>query len=79
MVKNIEETRANMLWFDKHREMLRNKYPDQYIAIYRKKIIGNNKDPGSLIRYLRSSKTYSKKIGLIMIEYIPSNDYYQIL
>ncbi len=50
-----------------HREELLQQYPDQWIAVYRKDIIGNDKDLLRLVRKLRTSGVPLRHIALEML------------
>lgn len=50
-----------------HLEELLQQYPDQWIAVYRKDIIGNDKDLLRLVRKLRTSGAPLKHIALEML------------
>jgi len=50
-----------------HREEFLRQYPDQWIAVYRKDIIGNDKDLLRLIRKLRTGGAPLNRIALEML------------
>ena len=79
IIKKIEETRENKLWVEEKIEEFRKGYPDQFIAIYKKKIIGNNSDPKLLIQFLRTKDEFANNLDMIAIEFISGEDYYLIL
>ena len=50
-----------------HRDELVKQYPDQWIAVHRKEVIGHNKDLLSLVRELRKSGLPLQNIALEML------------
>lgn len=50
-----------------HREELVQQYPDQWIAVHRKDIVGNDKNLLSLVRKLRACDAPLKHIALEML------------
>jgi len=50
-----------------HRDELVKQYPDQWIAVYRKDIVGHHKDLLSLVRKLRASGVPLQHVALEML------------
>jgi hypothetical protein len=76
VLDNIEEMRESKIWMDKRLSELKTKYPNEFIAIYKKKLVGHNPDFKILIRDLK--KNY-KNIDNFIIEFITGEDYIFIL
>lgn len=76
-VKNkIEEFRENSVWLEENLKNLQQKYPDVFVAVYKKDVVAHNKDYKMLINFLR--KQYNN-IDTIVIEFIHGTDYYLVL
>jgi len=67
-VKELETFEGNLKWIDKHYEVLRNKYPDQWVAVLNKRVVGNHKDIKKIIRKLKES--FPQNYDHIAVEYI---------
>jgi hypothetical protein len=50
--EDLERFNADMLYFDRHRQELLEKYPEHWVAIYKQQVAGASKDQKRLIRQL---------------------------
>ena len=76
VLAKIEEMQSNKVWMEKNIHALKKKYADKFIAIYKKKIVGNDSDFKVLIQALKNKYD---DIDLIAIEFVAGEDYYLIL
>jgi len=76
VLDNIEEMRVSKIWMEKRLPELKTKYPNEFVAIYKKKLVGHNPDFKTLIRDLK--KKY-EDIDNFIIEFITGEDYIFIL
>lgn len=58
--------RESQDFLESHREELLQRYPDQWIAVYKQEIVGVDKELRSLVRKLRISGTPLRYIALEM-------------
>lgn len=76
VLENIEEMRENKIWIEKKLSELKNKYPNEFVAIYKKKLVDHNPDYKILIKNLKSK---FENIDMVVIEFISGDDYYLVL
>ena len=50
--RELERFTQDMLYFDAHREELLRQYPERWVAIYNKQVVGAAKDITRLVRQL---------------------------
>jgi len=75
VLEKIQEMNDNAIWMDKEMAVLRKRYPNMFIAIFKQKIVGINPDFKKLIIAL---KKQFENIDTILIEFINGEDYYFI-
>ena len=51
---DLERYHANALWFGKHYAELKSLYPDQWVGVRNKKVVGAHKDAEQLMIELKS-------------------------
>jgi len=68
LIKELETFESNFKWIDKHYEALKNKYPDQWVAVFNKRVVGNHKNLKNVIRRLKES--FPEDYDHIAVEYI---------
>jgi hypothetical protein len=68
LVKELEAFEGNLKWIDEHYDALKNKYPDQWVAVFNKKVVGNNKNLKKIIRKLKES--FPQNYDHVATEYI---------
>jgi hypothetical protein len=68
LVKELETFEGNLKWIDEHYDALKNKYPDQWVAVFNKKVVGNNKNLKKVIGKLKES--FPQNYNRIATEYI---------
>ena len=71
----LELYHADALWFGEHYKELRSLYPDQWVAVYRKKVVGADEDAEFLISDLNSrnvpiENTYFKFISTKEVNWV---------
>ena len=72
----LKEMNENTVWLNKEMPGLRKKYPNMFIAIFKKKLVGTDPDHKNLLLQMR------KKFGnidTVLIEFINGEDYYFII
>jgi hypothetical protein len=68
LVKELETFEGNLKWIDKHYDALKNKYPDQWVAVFKKRVVGNHKNLKNVIRKLKES--FPQHYDHIAVEYV---------
>lgn len=68
---DLELYHADALWFGEHYKELRSLYPDQWVAVYRKKVVGADEDAELLISNLHSRNV---PIENTYFKFMPSKD-----
>ena len=68
LVKELETFEGNLKWIDEHYDALKNKYPDQWVAVFNRKVVGNNKKLKKVIRKLKES--FPQHYNHIAVEYV---------
>jgi hypothetical protein len=48
--QSLERFRADAMWLSQHREELLKKYPERWIAVYKKDVVATAKSPKQLFR-----------------------------
>ena len=48
----LERYHADVLWFDDHYKELKSLYPDQWVGVYNKEVVGAHEDAEFLLEYL---------------------------
>ena len=69
--EDLERFTADAVYFDEHREELLEQYPEQWIAIYNKQVVGAAKDPKRLIKQLERRGIAP---GHVFREYVSDKD-----
>ena len=72
VIDNINEMREDKVWMEESLSKLKRKYSNEYIAIFKKKLIGHDPDFKVLINNLKKK---FESIDLITIEFISGEDY----
>lgn len=67
-IKELEEFEGNLKWIDKHYDVLKNKYPDQWVAVFNNRVVGNHKNLKNFIRKLK--KSFPQNYNHMAVEYI---------
>ena len=67
----LELYHADALWFGAHYKELKSQYPDQWVAVYRKKVVGADEDAEFLISDLNSRNV---PIENTYFSFMPSKD-----
>ena len=68
VVKELEAFEGDLKWIDKHYNALKNQYPDQWVAVFNKRVVGTHKNLKNVIRKLKES--FPENYDQIAIEYI---------
>ena len=51
----LQQFHEDVVWFKTRRKELAAQYPDQWVAVYRKKVVGTDEDPEGLMTRLKAS------------------------
>jgi len=74
--KRMRQYRDDVLYIDKHLDELTEKYPNQWIAVHKKEIVGVDNDFDSLIKKLSSKNI---PLGKTAIEYLSTSEDMMVL
>ncbi len=75
ILKQLRSFRESTSWITKNVQRLRSKYPDQYVAVYDRKVIGTDVDFDLLFKRLDGKYNMSH----VAIEFIPSEELILVL
>ncbi len=75
ILKQLRSFRESTSWITKNVQRLRSKYPDQYVAVYDRKVIGTDVDFDLLFKRLEGKYNMSQ----VTIEFIPSEELILVL
>jgi hypothetical protein len=75
ILKQLRSFSRSTSWITKNIQTLRSKYPDQYVAVYDRKVIGTNVDFDLLFKRLKGKYNMSH----VAIEFIPSEELILVL
>ncbi|MEE9115279.1 MAG: DUF5678 domain-containing protein [Thermoplasmata archaeon] len=75
ILKHLRTFRKSTSWITKNVQKLRSKYPDQYVAVYDRKVIGTDLDFDLLFKRLEGKYNMSH----VVIEFIPSEELILVL
>lgn len=78
IIQTIEEKRSNGNWMREHKQQLREKYPDEYVAVYNEKVVSHSDDLAVLLVKLRK-KYKGKDLSTFAIDLITKEDIIWIL
>ena len=51
----LQRFHEDVVWFKTHRKELAAQYPDQWVAVYRKEVVGVDEDPELLMMRLKAN------------------------
>jgi hypothetical protein len=68
LLEQLESFEADMKWLSQHYESLRQRYPDQYVAVLHRVVVDHDADLKKLMRRLEAK--YPGKSGSMAVEYI---------
>jgi hypothetical protein len=75
ILKQLRSFSRSTSWIAKNMERMRSDYPDQYIAVYNRKVIDTDVDFDTLFRRLEGKYDMSQ----VTIEFIPSEELILVL
>jgi len=73
---SITEMRSNKVWLDRQVKVLRERYPNMYVAVFKQQLVGSGPDFKKLMASMK--KKYGN-LDAILIEFISAEDYYWVL
>lgn len=73
LIEKLREFESNSKWIDEHYQELREKYPDEYVAVCNRKVADHN--PNLIILVDKLKIIYPENYKEIPIEYISKEDY----
>ena len=77
LVEKMKEFEANFKWIGAHYEELKAQHPDEWVAVWKEKIVGHGNDLLSVREYLKS--LFPEDYNEIPVEYISTEDIHLIL
>ena len=75
ILKQLKSFRRSTSWIVKNMERMRSEYPDQYVAVYHRKVIDADADFDKLFKRLEGKYNMSH----VAIEFIPSEELILVL
>lgn len=78
ILKEMKIRRANNEWLDGHREELRQKYPDRYVAVFQESVVDQDTDFRALVSRLRKT-IREANVSLAAIEFLSTDDLVWVL
>lgn len=75
-LKEMKQFREDRFFLETHKDELREKYPNQWVAIFNKKLIGRSGDLNSLINVLKKKGIPT---GKVVIEFLSTTEDIMIL
>jgi len=70
-LEEIKQFREDRVWLEEQKDELKKKYPNQWVAILNKKVIGISSDYSSLIESLKRKNI---ELGKVVIEYLSTTE-----
>ncbi len=67
-LESLRNFQADSIWFDQHYEDLKEKYKEEWVAVFHKKVIDHGKNLNKLLQRLR--KKYSHDVGDMVVEFV---------
>lgn len=75
-LKELEHYKEDVLFYEKKEEELKKKYPDQWVAIFDKEVVGIDKNLDSLIKSLEAKDISARRT---FIEFLSTKEKIMIL
>lgn len=70
--QKLDDFEADAVWLDQHYDKFKERYPDQFAAVYGKTVVDHGKNLDALMKRLR--KKYGKENGDIVVEFVPKEE-----
>lgn len=68
----LEEFQKDTDWLDKNYDELKKNYPEEYVAVYKEKVVDHDSDLDKLLA--RLEKKYPENGGKIAIDYVTTEE-----
>jgi len=68
VVRELKQFETNMKWLDNNYERLSKRYPEEYVAVYNKKVVGHENNLKSLIEEM--DRKYPQGSNVVAIKYV---------
>jgi hypothetical protein len=76
-LKRFEQFEEDMLWIEREFDNLQARYPDEFIAVYRSKVIAHGADHSKVIAQTRA--VAATDVSEIAIKFIPADEFAVVL
>ncbi len=70
-LEEIKQFREDGVWLEERKDELKKKYPNQWVAILNKKVVGISPDYSSLIESLKRKNV---ELGKVVVEYLSTTE-----
>lgn len=77
LLQELQEFKRDSRWLEKHYDQLVKQHADQYVAVYREKVVGHDNNLQSLLK--RLAKSYPDAADHIVVKYLISQQFDMIL
>lgn len=77
LLQELQEFKRDNRWLEKHYDQLVKQYADQYVAVYREKVVDHDNNLQSLLK--RLMKSYPDAADHIVVKYLTSQQFDMIL
>jgi hypothetical protein len=77
VIEEMKAFEANTIWIDSHYKELREKYPDEYVAVWKERVVEHGPEIPAIMESLKEK--YPSDYSHIPIEFINSEDIELIL
>ena len=68
ILQRLKRSREDSVWLNRHYDRLKLRYPDEFVAVLKKKVVAHNRDLKKLMK--RLEKEYPKEAGHIALEFV---------
>ncbi|MCI0698058.1 DUF5678 domain-containing protein [candidate division KSB1 bacterium] len=77
ILEKLRSSEADSIWFNEHYEELKAKYKNEWVAVFRKKVVDHHRNQKVLLRRLREN--YPQDSDAIVVEFVSLEDVILIL
>lgn len=77
VLEKLRSSEADSIWFNEHYDELKGKYKNEWVAVFRKKVVDHHKNLKTLLHRLR--KNHPQDRDAIVVEFVSLEDVILIL
>lgn len=77
LVKELKEFEEDFVWLNKHYDELKEKYPEEYVAVFSRRVIDHDPDLEELIKRLKEK--YPEDSDKVAIKYVTKKRFEMVL